>query len=238
MLVASRIEEMACRLHGYEEQMATITKALEALKVVGDLVSSSLAADRSSMLGLVAEIQEQTSVEQVLDCSEAVTAVEAAGETPGGEVCEFQPAATADLDATNDVDPVDAAIPNEAGIETADVPVPVVGATSGPAVQTAASHVIETEQMIAQIAAAAETADAKVIDLASRRIDSKKQAARPGQRRAISFVAAMLLAAFATAGMQEFFQTDMAQQLIGIGNCDAETAAASRECAVLAWLTL
>ena len=215
-----QMEAVAARLQSYQEQMIAVSGALEALRTLADTLISEMAGDVAFLKASV------TSISEPLAAAPVETGVIIAAAT---EFQDSEPVETIDV-AT--IEPVNVNIVASAECDHLE------------GTEICATHAdAEVVSLVAttSTAAAAQTsppvvAPTNVIDLAQRR-----KAAKPatGLRRQLTgAVASVMLIFSATAGVHGFLQTELGQQMLDLGTCDAEALSANRDCAFLTWMLL
>ncbi len=200
-----------------------------------------------------AELPEELADEPVAEEAEhtAETAVIAPSEddlrsidetSPAEDAAQPSPATAVASEIEIDASAAEAAVPaadtEATATETATV---VTGATETTPTETTSTETgataASTDAAIdATTAPATVASDENVISLADRR--KSKPANSPTRRRTKAFVASILVLAGSTFGLHELLQSDLGQRMLELGVCDGDMLSATRDCSLLAWLTI
>lgn len=216
-----QMEAVAARLQSYQDQMVAVSGALEALRTLADTLISEMACDVALLKASVTSPVEPLAGAPVVtgDIIAATTELQDSDPVETIDIATIEPA-NVNIVASAECDRLEG---TEICASHADAEIVTLVATS--------STVDATAETPAPV-----VAPANVIDLAQHR-----KAAKPatGLRRQLTgAVASVMLIFSATAGVHGFLQTELGQQMLDLGACDAEALSANRDCAFLTWMLL
>jgi hypothetical protein len=226
MPTRAELASIADSLETYRSQLAAISHALAALRLVSDQMISTIERDQAALATHLAQTsadgaershQTEPNTSDVLDAIPPVAITDAVV-LEAADAHSEEPAATAGEQA-QEATPLSAAPP----IQVSDTPT---------AADDADKPAPEAPAQPATVAASA----GNVVSLAQKR--ESQGVAQRVRRRATAVVASLLVTATATVGLHEFMQTDMGQQMMQLATCDGDMLSASRDCALLAWLMI
>lgn len=252
---SAQLASIASSLDTYRTQFEALGNALSALRVVSDEMIAQLDRDRAALethLQAALETMSQADIAETDTAALEIVDAEPAETDAAGDVeteAQDLPETSAEIAAEVETEAVaDDAIDSEtiASLDTEPL------AISEDAIEATSETETETEATLAgatatdapviatpaeSTAAAANTADGnKVISLADRRKPTPSSS--PARRRAIAVVASILFTAGATFGLHELIQTEVGQRMLELATCDGDMLSATRDCSLLAWLTI
>lgn len=248
---SAQLASIASSLDTYRTQFEALGNALSALRLVSDEMIAQLDRDRAALethLQAALETMSQADIAETDTTALEIVDAEPADADAAGEVgteAQDVPETIAEVETEVEAEAVaDAAIDGEtiAALETEPhaVAEDAIEATSETEATLADATATDAPVIAApaeSTAAAANTADGnKVISLADRR--KATPTTSPARRRAIAVVASILFTAGATFGLHELIQTEVGQRMLELATCDGDMLSATRDCSLLAWLTI
>ncbi len=260
MSTHAQLHSIASSLDTYRTQFAALGNALSALRAVSDQLIAQLDRDREALethlqaaIALEGAVQPDAdaAVPDLSDIAVSVLPVELQPATELPEEVASAPLAEAAEPPAET--PVVAATENVAGSLDETTPIETEALTgefveletevaaaasdaSAPATGTTATTLAAETSSEAIAAPENAAGDNKVISLADHR--EANAASSPARRRARAFVASILVTAGATLGLHELLQSELGQRMLELGTCDGDMLSATRDCSLLAWLTI
>lgn len=250
---SAQLASIASSLDTYRTQFETLGNALSALRLVSDEMIAQLDRDRAALethLQAALETMSQADIAETDTTALEIVDAETAETDAAGEVeteAQYVPETIAEVETEVEAEAVaDDAIDGEtiAALETEPLAVAddAIEATSETETEATLADPTATDAPVIaapaeSTAATANTEDGnKVISLADRR--KATPSTSPARRRAIAVVASILFTAGATFGLHELIQTEVGQRMLELATCDGDMLSATRDCSLLAWLTI
>lgn len=248
MPTAAELESIDRSLENYRTQLAALSHALGALRIVSDQIIAALDKDRAALATHLAspaidEVKATTVPAEVSAPAEHMQADATAAEPTTVQVALVEGVTSAEeTTATTSIEVMPAVVavePIPTGIANDAAPVSSTDARSEGGQITSisvASKTVECSEAPVGGHETAQPAANRVVSLKERL--ARYQPGKPEARRAMAVVASLIVMTGATLGMHELLQTDIGQRLLELGTCDGDMVTANRDCSLLSWLLI